>query len=194
MCGRLSGGVEAVLRAIVLLALLGLAACKPPAADNYMQRVDLKDTGSFASEALPSPDTAGAGWAESQTKGRIIYGQPGKTPLLALECTGRRGAAMLQLTRYAPADREAQALAAMVGNRMVARIPVDAVPSGRAWIWQGSTSADEPNLDALLDPVSVELTIPGAGTTVLNPSPMPGNLLAKCRALNAPPAPPADRR
>lgn len=183
-----------MLRSLAFLPLAFLGACKPPAADNYVQRIDLGDTGSFASEALPSPDTSGAGWAASQTQGRIIYGQPGKTPLVALACTGRPGAAMLTLTRYAPADPEAQALAALVGNRMVARIPVDAVPSGRAWIWRGSVAADEPSLDALLDPVGAELTIPGAGTTLLNPSPMPATMLAQCRALNARPAPPASQR
>lgn len=178
-------------RTLPFAGLALLAACKPPAADNYMERVDLTETGSFASKGSPSPDTSGAGWAQSQTKGRIIYGKPGGTPLVALECTGKPGEALLRLTRYAAADREAQAFAALVGNRMVARIPVDAVPSGRAWIWQGALAADTPGLSALLDPVSVELTIPGAGTTVLNPSPMPGDLLASCRALNAPPAPPA---
>lgn len=179
-------------RCLPFVALALLAACKPPAADNYLERVDLTETGRFASEGSPSPDTTGAGWAQSQTTGRIIYGQPGKTPLAALECTGKPGQAVLRLTRYAAADREAQAFAALVGNRMVARIPVDAVPSGRAWIWQGGLAADTPNLDALLDPVNVELTIPGAGTTVLNPSPMPGELLANCRERNAPPAPRAD--
>ena len=180
---------RSALAAIFPLVLL--AACKPPATDEYVERVDLEDTGSFASEGAPSPDTTGAGWAMSRTEGRIIYGKPGDTPLVALECTGKPGAAMIRMTRFAAADREAQALAALVGNRMVARIPVDAVPSGRAWIWQGSISADNAGLDALLDPVSIELTVPGAGTTVLNPSPLPLDLLAGCRALNGPPAAPA---
>lgn len=156
-----------------------------------MQRVDLAQTGSFASAAQPSPDTEGAGWAASQTAGRIIYGQPGGAPLVALECIGARGAANVQLTRFAPADPEALAFAALVGNRLVARIPVDAVPAGRAWIWQGALPADQPALDALADPVSIELTIPGAGTTVINPSPLPLALLAQCRARNAADAAPA---
>lgn len=176
-------------RPLAFTPLLLLAACKPPAAEGYLERVDLAQTGSFASAAQASPDTQGAGWAPSQTKGRIIYGQPGGEPLVALECNGARGNAMLQLTRYAAADREAQAFAALVGNRLVARIPVDAVPSGRAWIWRGALPADHPALDALADPVGAELTIPGAGTTVLNPSPLPLAMLEQCRARNAPDAP-----
>lgn len=181
-------------RPLAFTPLLLLAACKPPAAEGYLERVDLAQTGSFASAAQVSPATEGAGWALSQTKGRIIYGQPGGAPLVALECTGPRGTAQLQLTRFAAADREAQAFAALVGNRLVARIPVDAVPNGRAWIWQGAMPADHPSLDALADTVGAELTIPGAGTTVLNPSPLPLAMLEQCRARNAPaaPAPPAN--
>lgn len=176
-------------RPLTFTPLLLLAACKPPAAEGYLERVDLAQTGSFASAAQASPATDGAGWALSQTKGRIIYGLPGGEPLAALECNGARGNAVVQLTRFAAADREAQAFAALVGNRLVARIPVDAVPSGRAWIWQGALPADHPALDALADPVGAELTIPGAGTTVLIPSPLPLAMLEQCRARNAPAAP-----
>ena len=175
--------------AILAGSLALLAACKPPAADGYVERVDLARTGSFASAPLPSPDTTGAIWAASEKPRRILFGLPGKPPLVALACTDT----MIELTRFAPADPNAQALAALVGNSHVVRIPVDAVPSGRASIWRGSVAAENPGLEALTGTEAVELTIPGAGTVLLSSSPLPGALVMQCRpaALPAEPAPPA---
>lgn len=172
-----------------LIPLLFLAACKPPAADGYVERVDLAQAGPFASEPLPSPDTTGAIWAASDTPGRILFGPPGKPPLVALACSGKS----IELTRFSPADPDAKAFAAIVGNSHVVRIPVDAVPSGRASIWRGKIAADNPGLEALTGAGPVELTIPGAGTVLLNPSPLPGELVLRCRppALPPEPAPPA---
>ncbi len=166
-----------------------LAACKPPAADGYVERTGREAVGPFASAPLPSPDTTGAIWAPSEKPQRIIFGLPGKPPLVALACTDTA----IELTRFAPADPNAQALAALVGNSHVVRIPVDAVPSGRASIWRGSVAAIDPGLEALTGTEPVELTIPGAGTVVLNPSPLPGALVTQCRppALLPEPAPPA---
>ena len=77
-----------MMRCISLAGLALLAACKPPAADGYVERVDLAQAGPFASEPLPSPDTTGALWAASDTPGRILFGLPGKPPLVALACSG----------------------------------------------------------------------------------------------------------
>jgi hypothetical protein len=174
---------------LTFTSLALLAACKPPAADGYVERVDLTQAGSFASEPLPSPDTTGAVWAASEKPGRILFGLPGKPPLVALACSGTS----IELTRFAPADPEAQAFAALVGNSHVVRIPVDAVPSGRASIWRGSVTAENPGLEALTGTEPVELTIPGAGTVVLTASPLPGALVTQCRPQipTAEPAPPA---
>lgn len=182
-----------MVRCIVLAGLAALAACKPPAADGYVERTGREPAGPFASAPLPSPDTTEAIWAPSEKPRRIIYGLPGKTPLVALACVGDPGAERLQVTRYAPADPGAQAFAPLVGNSHIARIPVDAVPNGRAHIWQGHIAADTPALEALTGAGPVELTVPGAGTVVLNPSPLPRQLLAECRPPLAPipPAPPA---
>lgn len=166
-----------MMRCMSLAGLALLAACKPPAADGYVERTGREPAGPFASEPLPSPDTTGAVWAPSEDPGRILFGLPGKPPLVALACSGTS----IELTRFAPADPDAQALAALVGNSHVVRIPVDAVPSGRASIWRGSVAADHPGLEALTGAGPVELTIPGAGTVVLNPSPLPGALVTQCR-------------
>lgn len=176
---------------LALLAALLPAACKPPAVDGYVERTELAQIGPFASTPLPSPDTEGALWAESDRPGRIIYGFPGQTPMASLECT--RGA--VRLTRIAPADAHAQAIAALIGNSHILRLAVDAVPSGRASVWQGSVAATDPGLEALTGAGPVELTVPGAGTLGLNPSPLPGELVTGCRppAQALPPAPPASR-
>ncbi len=74
---------------------------------------------------------------------------------------------------------------ALVGNFHVARIPVDATFNGRAWVWEGSVDPADGDLEALTGPREVELTIPGAGSLVLQPSNMPGDLVETCRAQNA---------
>lgn len=178
-----------LLRFSALLALAPLAACKPSAADGYIERAEQAQASPFASAPLPSPDTTGATWARTGQADRIIYGVPGRQALAALACKEGR----LELTRSVPADRGALAFAALVGNSHVARIPVDAVPSDRSAIWQGTVAADHPGLEALTGAGPVELTIPGAGTVVLNPSPLPGQLVLACRqaALPLAPAPPA---
>ncbi len=167
--------------AILAWAALSLAACKPPASDEYLKRVDLTQAGSFASEPLPSPETEGAIWAESDRTGRILYGIPGSTPLLALACESSGKEPLLQLTRFAPADPRAKALMALVGNGHVARIPVDAAWNGSAWLWQGSREARGDTWEVLTGPRSVEATLPGAGTVTLNPSQRPSQLIAQCR-------------
>lgn len=181
------------MRALPLVPLLVLAACKPPAADGYVERVDLAKAGPFASDPLPSPDTAGALWAQSATAGQIIYGQPGKPPLVALACARTQDGASIRLTRYSPADPEAQAFAALIGNSHMLRLPVDAVREGQLWIWRGEIPAGDTRLEALTGAREVELTIPGAGTTVLNPSSEPAQLIDRCRGTAALPlpAPPA---
>lgn len=178
-----------ISRLSTLLPLALLAACKPPATDEYVERTGREPTGPFASEPLPSPDTTAAIWAPSAKPRRLIYGLPGHPPLVAFACIGRPPAARIQVTRFAPADAGAQALAPLVGNRMAVRIPVDATPSGRAHIWQGDVAASEPGLDALAGPEPAELTVPGAGTVVLNRSPLPAQLLAQCRPADLPPGP-----
>lgn len=163
-----------------LLPLLLLAACEPPAAGPRVERVDLAQTGAFASAPAPSPDTTGAAWAKAGSAGRIVYAPPGRAPLVALECTAARGVPLIRLTRHAPADRGAKALAPVVGNGHVIRIPVDAAVVGESSIWQGTVAAADPGLAALTGTGAAELTVPGAGTVLLNPSPLPGALLARC--------------
>lgn len=174
--------------------LLLIAACKPPATDDYVDRAGAASDDAVASDPLPSPDTEGAVWAPSQTEGRIIYGLPGEAPLVALQCVEEDAApARVRLTRFAPADPEAKAMAALIGNAHVGRIPVDAVWNGSVWLWVGDVAAEDERLETLTGRRAVELTIPGAGSVVLNPDARPARLIARCRDAAAP-SPAADEQ
>lgn len=165
-----------------LVLSLILTACKPPASDDYLERVDLAGEASVASKPLPSPDVTNAVWADSQTAGRILYGVPGEAPFLALECE-RSGTDMphIRFIRFAPADPQARALFALVGNGHIARVPVDSTWNGRAWLWEGLVPANEPDLDVLTGQRVVAATLPGAGQLDLKPSQNPARLIEACR-------------
>lgn len=180
-------GVWSIARAgwLACGAALALASCKPPATDGYQERVDLAHAGQFASAPIVSPDTEDAIWARSGAPLRIVYGLPGAAPQVALECAGRGSVAALRLTRFAPADAEAKALAALIGNGHIARLPVAASWNGRAWIWQGEVAPLDPRLDVLTGTRSIELTIPGAGSVVIASDGQPAALIAQCRQLAA---------
>lgn len=169
--------------------MLLLAACQPPAADDYLERGLAKDPLPPASEPIPSPDTTDAIWAPAQQQGRLLFGVPGQTPLLAIQCEGTGGTAKLTFTRFVRADREAQAMMALVGNFHALRLPVDSTWNGRAWLWQGSVAADNPDLEALTGTREVEATVPGAGTLVMAPSPLTRELVDACRGGLEPIAP-----
>ena len=170
-----------MFRLVALGALLCIAACKPPAADEYVARTQIT-TRQAPSEPLDSPDTEGAVWAESRGALRLIYGKPGERPLLALECTGSEAAPTIAYTRFVHADPHAKAILALIGNSHVARLKIDATRSDEAWLWQGEIAADSPDLEALTGPRQVEATVPGAGSVILNPSSAPGALIARCRS------------
>lgn len=172
-------------RTIPLLLLL--SACQPPAADTYLQREAASNRLPQASPPIESPDTSKAIWAPAEREGRILFGVPGQVPMLAMECVGATDAAKVVFTRFVAADRNAQAMMALVGNSHALRLEVDATKSGRTWLWQGSVAADNPDLDALTGTRDVEATVPGAGTLVMGASPLTRELIEACRSKLAPP-------
>jgi hypothetical protein len=173
-------------------ATLALSACKPPPSDAVAARAMLSPSAAGPSQPLASPDTTGAIWAQSKRPMRLVYGVPGQPVLVSLECLDpATPAARLRIARHAPADQGAGALLALIGNRMVARIAVDATEQGGGLIWQGEAAAALPSWDALADPVDATITVPGAGLVRLNPSPLPVELVTACRGPQQP-APPAN--
>ncbi|WP_095012743.1 hypothetical protein [Tsuneonella mangrovi] len=172
---------KSALAIAVIAGAVALAGCRPSATDHYVERVDLdgKAQGPHVLKAVP--DVTGAVWAESKERGRLVYGQPGKAPLVALACTGKAADRSIELTRFAETDPDAKAMMALIGNGHVERFPIDTHDNGRGWLWQGAYPALDPALDVLTGSHKVELTIPGASTVVLNPSTMPGQLIEWCR-------------
>lgn len=167
--------------AAALLAFT-ISACKPPPTDADMASRSVA-TQDGPSAPINSPDTEGAVWSDSPiTSGRIIYGIPGEPPLFALGCGDMGGHPGILITRYAPADESAEAMAAFIGNGHVSRIPVDATEVDGGSYWRTEVSTFSEDLEVLTGTREVAVTIPGAGRLVLNPSQLPGEFIEDCRA------------
>ena len=179
------------VRWAALIALLPLTGCKPPAADNYVERVGI----SKRQAPLPpiaSPDSKGAIWVQSAKQAdRLLYGKPGSPPLMALECNGKGTSAAIVYTRFARADSDAKAILALIGNGHVSRLKINATRDGDAWLWRGSIEPHDADLEVLTGAHAVEATVPGAGSVTLNPSPLPGALIRLCRERSPEPESPA---
>ena len=172
-----------VLRAALSATLmLGLAACNPPAADRYVARVGVGERAA-PSAPIESPDTKGAVWVRSAKNAqRLIYGKPGEAALFALECSDKAGVPTIVYTRFTEADARAKAILALIGNGYVTRLKVDAAREDGEWLWRGSEPALSQNFEGLTGARQVEATIPGAGSVIFNPSPLPGELIDRCRS------------
>jgi hypothetical protein len=168
----------------------GVAGCKPPPTDAAAARAATVAPVRTASAPLPSPDTTGAIWTQSGAPLRLVYGIPGKPVLIALECL-RPGAptAQIRITRHAPADIGAGALMAVIGNRMIGRFEVDATAIAGRVLWQGEAAASDPGWEALTGDREATVTVPGAGLVMLNPSPLPRQLVTACRSPQMPGVP-----
>lgn len=169
---------------VVLAAGMLTAGCKPPPTDNEAARAATIVNLQAPSAPNPSPDTTGAVWSISARHDRrIIYGIPGQPVLLALECLAASDTdpARIRISRYAPADKGAGALLALIGNGAIGRIEVDATKQGQRQIWQGEAEASYGGWEALAGPREITATVPGAGLVRLNPSPLPMAFLDGCR-------------
>ncbi len=165
----------------VALPLFALAGCKPPPTDEVAERSLRIELNQGPSEPIDSPDSSNAVWAQSKTPDRLIYGNPGEAPMLALACVEIDGQPALTFTRYALADKGAGAFLALIGNAHVSRIPVDATEFGDSYLWEGSLPADDPHWEVLTGRREVTATIPGAGMVTLNSSEKPALLIENCR-------------
>ncbi|GGD90124.1 hypothetical protein GCM10011515_07170 [Tsuneonella deserti] len=174
------------MKRLSALLLASLAACRPPASDGYVQRIELATDRTGPRVLAQSPDVAGAIWAGSGGPGRIVFGKPGQAPYLAIACTGSGGNRAIEITRFAETDPGAKGMMALIGNGHVERLKIDAVNNGRGWLWQGRYRPTDTRLEALTGTRKLELTIPGAGTLKLEGSNEPGQLVELCRRLSAP--------
>lgn len=176
---RMNGKVA--LTVAVIASTIALNACKPPPTDADLASRDATSP-EGPSAPINAPETEGAIWSDSPVvAGRIIYGIPGEAPLFALGCSELSGSPAILITRYAPADEGAGALAAFIGNGHVSRIPVDAVQLDAGSFWQTEIPAVSEDLEVLTGTREVAVTIPGGGRLVLNASTRPAEFIAACR-------------
>ncbi len=173
---------------LIALGLQFVAACSPPATDHYAERAArfAPQTSAETVELIPSPDTQDAVWARSREADRLIFGNPGQTPFIALACERDGVTSKLRLTRFARAPQGGEALIAMIGNGHIARWPMDATRAGNADVWQGDIALDNAKIEVLAGGRSVEATLPGTGTVKLNASPLPRELIQRCERFNSP--------
>lgn len=122
-------------------------------------------------------DVTGAAWVE-QTDGTLAFGKSGAEPLLSLACSARTA----RITHHAPAEPGAKALFALVGNGAIARIHADESEGE----WLSVLIAQDAALRVFAGSGLVTATLPGAGRLNLAGSPLPGQLLARCRQPAAP--------
>lgn len=174
------------MKRFAALSLALLAACRPPASEGYVQRIELGRENDGPRVEATSPEVEGAIWASSGGPERIVFGQPGKPPYLALACAGSGGKRLVEVTRFARTDPGAKGMMALIGNGHVERLKIDARDNGRGWLWQGRYAPGDTRLDALTGTRKLELTIPGAGTLKLEGSNEPAQLIELCRRLSAP--------
>lgn len=167
-------------------AAILLAACQPPDQDGPSQRVDLAAGTTGPSTPIASPDTADAIWSPDG-EARLLFGNVGAAPFLSLECVepGTDDAA-IRIVRHIPADAEAQALFAFIGNGTMARIPVEATWRGNRWRWEGEISANAADLDTLTGRRALYATLPGGGRLDLPASAAPGEFIDRCRTGSRP--------
>jgi len=176
------------VKSLSALLLEALAACRPAASDGYVQWIDLAANDRGPRVEPTSPQVEGAIWASSGGPERIVFGKPGAPPFLALACIGTGSARAIEVTRFAQTDPEAKGMMALVGNGHVERLKIDAEYNGRGWLWRGRYRPADTRLEAFTGTRKLELTIPGAGTLVLEGSTDPGQLIELCRRLSAPEA------
>jgi hypothetical protein len=171
---------------LLVLALAStLVACGSPAAQT--ESANGAQQAAAANTPLASPDVTGARWVASTNPQRILYGKPGEPAFIALACEQNGPQPHLRLTRFAPAPEGGKAIFAVDGNGYIARWKADAASAGDGYDWQSIVGLEDYKLNALLGPRSIEATVPGAGTVIINQNELPRQLIEQCRSFIAPP-------
>lgn len=175
-----------------------LAACGPtetaPVVPTGSVRVVLPAEGSSPAPDFNPRRTVGqsgnpqGAWSLLADGRTALYGLPGARALMAVECEGRfEGTPQLIVTRYAQAERGAEAVFAIQGNRRILRVPMRAVmlrdrDGGGESAWRGTVPIADERVEVFLGTGEIAATLPGAGRLV---SPAMGDARAgidKCRA------------
>jgi hypothetical protein len=165
-------------RVAPLLLLSALAACHRAAAP--VERISLDQARGGPEAPISAPDTKNAAWTANADGQRIDFALPGGKPLLTLEC--RAGPVpVLRIERHVRSRPGESALFPVLGSGPNARFLLTAAQEGDEWLWRG----DVPVTDAQLDVFKagrLEATLPGGGSLIVGASPLPGELVDRCRA------------
>ena len=171
-----------------------LTACNSQAQPSYVERIALDVPAEQAVDpilATPNPDTEGGRWQTIDDAGSIGFGFFGARPMFLMACEPiGNGGPQVRFVRNAAADAGARALMAVIGNRRVARIKMDAHSAPGARHWEGTMPASDMHMEAFAGGGPLEVTLPGAGSLSLPASEQPAQLLSRCRrsGLALPPA------
>ena len=166
-------------RVAPLILLFALAACHRGSAP--VERISLDQARGGPEAPISAPDTKNAAWTADAGGKRIDFALPGGTPLLTLEC--REGAAgpVVRIERHVRSRPGESALFPVLGSGPNARFLLAAAQEGGEWLWRG----DVPVTDAQLEVFKagrLEATLPGGGSLIMGASPLPGELVDRCRA------------
>ena len=97
-------------RASPLVLLAVLAACKPPASDDYVERTRIDTPVEGPTEPIDSSDTEGAIWAPAAEGARLLYGKPGARPPFPTVCVTDGSDPILSHTLFPRAAPDPQPL------------------------------------------------------------------------------------
>lgn len=163
---------------VLYLSAMLLTACGPsetvPVVPSGTIRMVLPAEGSAPAPAFNPRRTVGqssdpqGGWTLLADGRTALYGLPGARALIAIECEGRsEGTPQLIVTRYAPAERGAEAVFAIQGNRRILRVPMRAVSLKKGEsAWRGSVPVADERVQVFLGEGQIAATLPGAGRLV----------------------------
>jgi hypothetical protein len=175
---------------LVLTAALALGACgeRGERERSVPIRMPLAVASAATPSALPVTAPANSVWTHSPSARAAWYGPPDAPVLLGIACE-RVGSpdARLVVVRYAPADKNAEALFAVQGSKGILRLPVSAVKVGdEGYAWRGTLPAADPRLSVWLG-TGLKATVPGGGQLLLPPMGEAATIISQCMAAGVPP-------
>jgi hypothetical protein len=179
--------------ALLLAASLPLGACGVRGERGERERsVPIRMPLAVASAATPSalPVAAPANsiWTHSPSARAAWFGPPNAPVLLGIACEpAGKNPARLVVVRYAPADKDAEALFAVQGSKGILRLPVSAVKVGKeGYAWRGTLDAADPRMGVWLGN-GLKATVPGGGQLLLPPMGEAATVISQCMVASVPP-------
>ena len=173
----------------LVVALLFLVSCNQRDDNERGATIRLPLTAAVTRTDAPATPPAPSAWTHSPSARAAWYGPPDAPSLLAISCEGwEKRAARLEIVRYAPADKGAEALFAIQGSKGILRLPVSAVKVGKqGYGWRGMLDAADPRAEVLLGS-GLKATVPGGGQLDMLAMGAAGAVVSECLAAAAPPA------